>query len=280
MFGGIPPIPCAQHIISSAERSKKMSQEEGGAASRHSPAEPDEEASTRRNRTRRNSIRLSVVVPVLNEESTIGRTLDDLAALHPHEIIVIDGRSCDRTEEIARARPCRFATAERGRASQMNAGARKATGDVLLFLHADTRLPCTAQRDIEDCLADGRCVGGRFDVRLDADDWALRLVGGLISVRSRMTRVSTGDQAMFVRRSVFESLGGFPELPLMEDVAFSRMLKRAGPIACLTSRVTTSARRWQKNGTLRTIFLMWTLKTFYLLGTPPHLLARLYANMR
>lgn len=254
--------------------------QDDAAASRNSLAEPDDGASTRRNLTQRGNVRLSVIVPVLNEESTIGRTLDDLAALDPHEIIVVDGGSGDRTGEIARARPCRFATAERGRASQMNFGARMATGDVLLFLHADTRLPCTAQRDIEDCLADGRCVGGRFDVRLDADDWALRIVGGFISVRSRMTRVSTGDQGMFVRRSVFEALGGFPELPLMEDLAFSRMLKRAGPIACLSSSVTTSARRWQKNGTLRTILLMWTLKTLYLLGTPPRRLARLYADMR
>jgi len=225
-------------------------------------------------------MRLSVVVPVLNEENAIGRTLDHLIALSPYEVIVVDGGSCDRTQEIVRTRPCVLTVGPRGRPLQMNHGARMATGDVLLFLHADTKLPGTAMRDIERSLDDTHCVGGRFDVELDADRWLLHLVGRLINIRSRMTRVATGDQAMFVRRAVFEALGGFPEIPLMEDIAFSRMLKRAGAIACLESRVITSARRWEENGPIRTIFLMWALKSLYLAGVSPHRLARLYTHTR
>lgn len=225
-------------------------------------------------------MRLSVIVPVLNEETTIGDTLSRLLALNPHQIIVVDGGSRDRTEEIVRTRRCLLTTAPRGRSMQMNRGARMATGDVLLFLHADTMLPCSALRDIECALADGRCVGGRFDVELDAGGWLLSIVGRLISLRSRLTRVASGDQAIFVRRAVFERLGGFPELPIMEDIAFSRMLKGAGRVACLKSRVTTSARRWRGKGILRTIFLMWTLKSLYLAGVPVHLLARFYGDTR
>jgi rSAM/selenodomain-associated transferase 2 len=225
-------------------------------------------------------MRLSIIVPVLNEAKTIGQTLDHLSGFKPNEIIVVDGGSCDGTLEIARTFPCVVSVSCQGRARQMNHGARLAAGDVLLFLHADTRLPATAERDIANCLQDPGCVGGRFDVELEADRWLLGLVGRLISLRSRITRISTGDQAMFVRRSVFETLGGFPEIPLMEDVAFSRMLKRAGSIACLESTVVTSARRWEKHGPLRTIFLMWTLKCLFLAGVSPHLLAKLYANTR
>ena len=162
----------------------------------------------------------------------------------------------------------------------MNFGARHATGDVLLFLHADTRLPNSAFYDIRGALEDPQCIGGRFDVRLEGDRWMLRVIGAMISLRSRMTKIATGDQAIFVRRDVFGAIGGYPDIPLMEDIAFSRTLRRTGKVACLKSRVITSARRWEAEGVWRTIFKMWTLKLLYLTGVSPEKLKRYYANTR
>lgn len=225
-------------------------------------------------------MRLSVIIPVLDEERAIGGAVEDLRRIEPHEIIVVDGGSTDRTAEIVRDGPARLVTSSRGRAAQMNEGARHATGELLLFLHADTMLPATARLDLEGCMADPACVGGRFDIRLDSARPLLRVVGRMISLRSRLTRVATGDQAIFVRRAVFERLGGFPEMPIMEDVAFSRALKREGRIACLRSRVVSSARRWEQHGPVRTILLMWALKLLYLAGVRPATLKRLYSEAR
>ena len=155
-----------------------------------------------------------------------------------------------------------------------------ARGEVLLFLHADTRLPETALDDIRAAMCDPHIAGGRFDVKLEGAGWLLKLIGHMISLRSRLSRVATGDQAIFIRREIFNNLGGYPEIPLMEDVALSRALKRAGQVACLKSRVTTSARRWQKEGVWRTIFKMWLLKSLYLLGVSPFRLKRFYGDGR
>ena len=225
-------------------------------------------------------MRLSVIIPVLNEERAIAGAVDDAARIEPYEIIVVDGGSADRTPEIVREGPARLAASARGRAVQMNEGARHAEGDVLLFLHADTALPATARLDVEGGMADSGCVGGRFDIRLDSTRPLLRLVGRMISLRSRLTRVATGDQAIFVRRAVFERLGGFPEIPIMEDVAFCRALRKEGRIACLRSRVVSSARRWEQNGPVRTILLMWALKLLFLAGVSPATLKRLYSEAR
>ena len=225
-------------------------------------------------------MRLSVIIPVLNEERAIAGAVDDAARVGPDEIIVVDGGSADRTPDIVRDGPARLACSARGRAVQMNEGAQRAQGDVLLFLHADTTLPVTARVDVEACMADAGCVGGRFDIRLDSTRPLLRVVGRMISLRSRLTRVATGDQAIFVRRTVFERLGGFPEIPIMEDVAFCRALKKEGRIACLRSRVLSSARRWEQNGPVRTILLMWALKLLFLAGVPPATLKRLYSEAR
>jgi rSAM/selenodomain-associated transferase 2 len=158
----------------------------------------------------------------------------------------------------------------------MNRGAAAATGDVLLFLHADTRLPLGAARAIEEALRDPGVAYGRFDVAFDDSRRVFRMIAGLMNVRSRLTGICTGDQGVFVRRVEFERLGGYPEIPLMEDVELTRRLKRVGRLAPLALRVTTSARRWERNGVARTIVLMWTLRLLYFCGVGPDRLHRWY----
>ncbi|MSP37277.1 MAG: glycosyltransferase [Deltaproteobacteria bacterium] len=223
---------------------------------------------------------ISVIVPVLNEEKSIGATLAALTTLAPYEIIVVDGGSTDRTCQIVSRFAVTVISSERGRARQMNFGARQAHGEALLFLHADTRLPDSAFADIDSAFADPRYVGGRFDVELDGSHWLLPVVARLISFRSRMSKVGTGDQGLFVRREVFTRMGGFPDIPLMEDIAFCRALKKHGAVACLRSRVRTSARRWETDGLWRTIFRIWTLKLLYFAGVSPVRLKQFYADTR
>jgi len=218
---------------------------------------------------------ISVIIPTINEEPTIRATLATLQ--HPtfSEVLVVDGGSHDGT--VAAATPiAKVLTAPRGRARQMNAGAAAVTGDVLLFLHADTLLPPTAPDDIQAALAEPGIVGGRFDARLDCDRGLFWIICRMMSLRSRLTGIATGDQAIFVRRSVFEKLGGFPDIPIMEDVAFSKRLKRAGRMAALRSCVVTSRRRWERHGPVRTILLMWWLRLLFFFGVSPDRLKRLY----
>jgi rSAM/selenodomain-associated transferase 2 len=221
--------------------------------------------------------RLSVIVPVLNEAACITQALDALAPLRArgHEVIVVDGASDDATRELAAPRCDRLLLVERGRARQMNAGARAAAGEALVFLHADTRLPEDADRLILAALE--RASWGRFDVAIESERRLLKLVACAMNLRSRATGVATGDQAIFVRREAFP---GFPEIPLMEDIALSRLLKRRGRPARLRARVLTSARRWEAGGVLRTIVLMWRLRLLYALGRAPERLAREYADQR
>jgi len=225
-------------------------------------------------------MKISIIMPVLNEEKTLAATLTALTPLAPDEVIVVDGGSADRTCDVVGRTSATLLTAPRGRAQQMNQGARAARGEVLLFLHADTRLPASALADICAAMADPRCVGGRFDVRLDRDAWTFRLIGALINLRSRLTKGATGDQAIFVRRAVFEALGGFPLVPLMEDIALSRLLKRRGRVACLRSQVVTSVRRWERDGVWRTILKMWAFRLLFLVGVSPTRLRRFYGDAR
>ena len=227
-----------------------------------------------------NAMRISVIIPALNEEKNIAATLAELQRLKPDEMIVVDGGSSDRTREICQRFSVEFYPSRPGRARQMNFGAQRASGDVLLFLHADTRLPLSAFNDIRAALQYQKVLGGRFDLQLDDPRPMLKLIGFMISLRSRFSKVGTGDQAIFVRREIFAELGGYPDIPLMEDVAFSRALKRRGAVACLRSRVVTSARRWEVDGIWRTIFKMWTLKSLYLLGISPVRLKRYYGDTR
>ncbi len=225
-------------------------------------------------------MRLSIVVPALNEAAGIVAALEALAGLRAagHDVVVIDGGSDDGTADLAAPRADRVAAAPRGRARQMNAGARLATGDVLLFLHADTRLPPRADRLVLDGLAGSGRAWGRFDVRIDGRHPLLRVVGWLMNARSRWTGIATGDQAMFVRRDAFAAVGGFPPLALMEDVALSAALKRVSPPLCLRERATTSGRRWETRGVARTVVLMWWLRLRYFFGASPERLAEIYRH--
>jgi rSAM/selenodomain-associated transferase 2 len=221
---------------------------------------------------------LSVVMPVLNEATRIQSGLRALVPFRARgaEVIVVDGGSRDGT--VARAAPLadQILTAPRGRAAQMNAGAAAATGDVLLFLHADTWLPEYADLLIRDALARSPQVWGRFDVHFAGG--ALPLVATMMNLRSRLTGIATGDQAMFMTRDAFTRAGGFAEIALMEDIALSARLKRLSRPLCLTARVTTSARRWQAHGALRTVLLMWRLRLAFFLGADPQRLARAYGH--
>jgi rSAM/selenodomain-associated transferase 2 len=222
---------------------------------------------------------LSVIVPMLNEERAIARTLDAIAAGASGaevivEVIVVDGGSTDRSCEEARPRCATLLVARRGLARQMNAGAAAAQGDALVFVHADTLMPRSFAGDI--ALADPTVIGGRFDLQLDDNAPLLRLIGWLISARSRLSRTGTGDQAIFVRREMFERLGGYRDIALCEDLDLARRLKRAGRVACLRSRVTTSARRWRERGVVATTIRMWFVRAAFLLGVPPQCLAHLY----
>jgi rSAM/selenodomain-associated transferase 2 len=222
-------------------------------------------------------VKLSIIVPALDEAAGIRAVLQALAQLrdHGHQVIVVDGGSSDGTPALAEPFADRVLNAPRGRARQMNAGAAVAGGEALLFLHADTRLPAEADRLIERALA--YRSWGRFDVQIEGGV-VLALVAFLMNWRSRLTGIATGDQAIFVRRAAFDSIGGFADLPLMEDIEISTRLKRLSPPACIRERAVTSARRWERHGVLRTILLMWRLRLAYFLGARPDELARRYAN--
>jgi rSAM/selenodomain-associated transferase 2 len=223
---------------------------------------------------------VSIIVPVLEEAGTLAATLQPLQRWREAgvEILVVDGGSRDASRTVAAPLADRVLEAPRGRASQMNAGAASARGEVLLFLHADTRLPEGAIDLVREATASR--AWGRFDVRIEGSGLALPMVAAAMNLRSRLTGIATGDQALFVRRDVFARVGGFPLIPLMEDVALSTTLRRVSRPACLRARVTTSGRRWDRHGVLRTMVLMWRLRLAYALGADPHLLARRYGAER
>ncbi len=251
-----------------------------GGGSAPSPEGEGNDLAPRRDETteRARATRVSIVVPALNESLAIEAAL---AAARPlraagHEIIVADGGSADDTRAKAAPLCDLVVEAPRGRASQMNAGAARASGDILLFLHADTRLPPDAARLVVEGLARSGKAWGRFDVRVEGEPFMLRVIGRMMNLRSRLTGVATGDQAIFVRADVFRATGGFPDLPLMEDIAFSTAMKKRGAPLCLSARVATSGRRWEKHGVWRTILLMWRLRAAFFLGADPRRLAERY----
>lgn len=220
---------------------------------------------------------LSIVMPVLDEAAVIERTLSSLAGLRARgcEVIVVDGGSADGTPQLAGPLADRVLRGPPGRARQMNAGAAAAQAGLLLFLHADTQLPEGADSVLLDALAHG-AGWGRFDVLIKGRPRLLRLVAAMMNLRSRCSGIATGDQAMFVKRELFERVGGFPDQPLMEDIELSRRLRALAPPACLRQRVVTSGRRWESRGVWRTIFLMWRLRWLYWRGASARSLAEAY----
>jgi len=226
---------------------------------------------------------ISIVVITLNEAPVVEACLRHVGELleadGPGELLVSDGGSTDGTRELAEL-SVRTIVAPRGRAAGLNAGASLATGEVLLFLHADTRLPSGALSAVRQALNEQSTVGGRFQVALDNPALAYRIVGASINLRDRLLGGFTGDQAVFVRRSVFLEMGGYADLPLMEDLDFARRLTRRGHVARLPLSVATSARRWERLGLVRTVLRMWTLRSLYYLGVPPRALTPHYADSR
>lgn len=224
-------------------------------------------------------MRLTIIIPVLDEAPGIAAALQAVEPLRArgHEVIVVDGGSTDGTQALAAPLADRVVAAPRGRALQMNRGAALAAREAFVFLHADTRLPADADRLVAAALAGGGRDWGRFDVRIDGRSPLLALVGRCMNLRSRLTGIATGDQAIFVTRRAFDRIGGFPEIALMEDIAFSRRARRLSAPACLRAAALTSGRRWDRHGVVRTVLLMWRLRLAFFLGAHPDELARRYA---
>jgi rSAM/selenodomain-associated transferase 2 len=220
---------------------------------------------------------LSVVLPVLDEAAIVTKALGALASMRARgvEIVVVGGGSRDGTVACATGLADLVIVAPRGRGRQMNAGAAAASGTALLFLHIDTQLPPDADRQIVQALRLGRSWG-RFDLRIAGSHRLLAVVAAMTNLRSRLTGIATGDQAMFMTRDAYLAAGGFPDIPLMEDIAVSKRLKQRGSPVCLAGPVITSGRRWEKHGVVRTVLLMWRLRLAYFLGVDPARLARAY----
>ena len=217
----------------------------------------------------------SIIIPTLNEEQSI---VNCLTALQPYwdycEIIVVDGGSVDNTKSLAKPLCDKLILSAKGRAIQMNAGAESAEGDVLIFLHADTFLPETALHQITQAI--NHQQWGRFDVKLSGDHPMLKVIAWLMNYRSRLTGIATGDQVIFLTKQLFESVGQYPAIPLMEDIALCKKLNQISPPICLKAKVISSGRRWEQFGVFKTVLLMWSLRLRYFLGEDPQILAHLY----
>lgn len=221
---------------------------------------------------------ISIIIPTLNEASGIKPHLAALQPLRQEcEIIIVDGGSQDGTQRLAVSLADRLIESPKGRARQMNTGAKHALGGVLLFLHADTYLPDNALSRIREGINDGACWG-RFDIELTGSSSMFNVIAQMMNWRSKLTAIATGDQALFVTRQAFDQIGHFPDIELMEDIAISKKLKKLGKPFCLKEKAVSSGRRWEKFGLLRTILLMWWLRTLYFFGMSPMHLSKLYSR--
>lgn len=222
--------------------------------------------------------RLSIVVPILNEARQLPGLLDHLQHWQHRgcEIIIVDGGSSDGSQALIEAHGFHVICAERGRARQMNVGAQGACGDILIFMHADTRLPQQADVLVRRALLDGQNLWGRFDIRLEGRHGMLPVIARMMNLRSRLTGIATGDQAIFVTAGAFNQIGSFADLPLMEDIQLTKDLCRISPPACISDKAITSGRRWMEKGVWRTIWLMWRLRWAYWRRTPAAILAKRY----
>jgi rSAM/selenodomain-associated transferase 2 len=224
---------------------------------------------------------ISIIIPTLNEAQALPATLQSLQPLKQQgvEIIIVDGGSIDQTLNIAEQYGSKALQSKIGRASQMNVGAEHASGELLLFLHADTRLPHDALILLMD-VAEAPEYWGRFNVKLDGNSWVFRVIESMMNVRSCLTGVVTGDHAIFVSKRLFHQINGLPQIELMEDIAFSKLLKQKIAPRCLSSAVTTSSRRWEQRGVFRTVLVMWWLRLAYYFGAKPSWLSRQYQAIR
>lgn len=221
---------------------------------------------------------LSIIIPTYNESQSIENTLISLMHLIEagHEVIIVDGGSEDDTVSICKKYTGNVLLASKGRANQMNCGAQKASKDILVFLHADTILPDNAAYQIINALSLSNSKWGHFKVKLNGENRLLRIIEFLMNTRSCFTGIVTGDQTMFIRRTLFEIIHGYKNIPLMEDVEISKSLKKYSMPICMKSSVISSSRRWETKGYLRTIFLMWKLRLLYFLGVSAKKLVKLY----
>jgi rSAM/selenodomain-associated transferase 2 len=226
-------------------------------------------------------IYLSIIIPVFNEATTIVQTLGRLKDDVGVELIVVDGGSQDNTVELAKQMGVKVISSPiSGRAQQMNIGAVAARGDILLFLHADTQLPQNYQKIVQLTLAKEKVIAGAFELAIDGQQWSLRLVEKMVNWRSHFLSLPYGDQAIFLDKKVFQDLGGFANLPIMEDFEFVQRLKRRGKIAIVPVAVLTSGRRWQKLGVFKTTLINQLIIVGYYLGISPARLRHFYQNQR
>jgi rSAM/selenodomain-associated transferase 2 len=222
-------------------------------------------------------VKISIIIPVINEEINLASTLEYLQFIRQqgHEIVVVDGGSKDNSFMLAQEGADIVIASKSGRAIQMNSGAEVASGDVFLFLHADTILPDSVLTLLEK-IAQTDWYWGRFDVRLSSNKFVYRIIELLMNLRSRLSSIATGDQAIFISRSLFIKVGGFPEIALMEDIEISRRLRVIVKPICLKQKVITSSRRWETKGVIVTVLLMWKLRLYYFFGVSPNKLKQLY----
>ena len=219
---------------------------------------------------------ISIIIPVLNEEQSVKALLQQLQIYRQqgHEVIVVDGGSDDETVPISKLLADKVITSESGRAKQMNKGVAQSTNEVLWFLHADTSISENAIKTIQESL--NKYDWGRFNIKLSGSNFLFRIIENMINIRSCLSCVATGDQGIFVKRKTFESIGGYSEIPLMEDVALSNKLKNVSRPVCVKEMLTTSSRRWENKGIIKTTLLMWYLRFLYWIGVSPNTLANLY----
>ncbi|MDQ6997814.1 MAG: TIGR04283 family arsenosugar biosynthesis glycosyltransferase [Mariprofundus sp.] len=223
---------------------------------------------------------VAIIVPVYNEVQQLEQNVQRFVDLETDELIFVDGGSTDQSVLFLQRRGVICAASDPGRAIQMNTGAEFCKSNILVFIHVDTFINKSGIEAIKQAFSQPDVVGGRFDVRLSGKHPAFRIIAFMINLRSRLSKISTGDQVQFVSRSVFEAMHGFAEIPLLEDVEFSKRLKQVGPVACLNEQVITSSRRWEKHGIINTVWLMWKIRLYYWWGVSPEKLAMLYRHAR
>lgn len=228
----------------------------------------------------KDDLSISIIIPVLNEEERIIRALDHLSKIQDDtvlDIIVVDGNHKGNTLLFLHDRKVITIKSEKGRARQMNSGAKRARGDILLFLHADTSVPDNAFERIITVIKTGRYVGGAFNFGFDSQRWVFKLIAAVASMRSRITRIPFGDQAIFIKRNYFEEIGGFCDIPLMEDLELMKRIRRRGdPIHIIPLKLTTSARKWEEEGVIYTTLRNWLLQFLYFCGVSPEKLVGYY----